>query len=279
MLFLFRFLRNNLFTVTFILLFGISVFQILRFNLYQQSFYFNTSNAVLNSADRLKNNVTGYFYLRKANEDLVLENKRLREQLAANYVFYDTQTRSSKDSHGVLRYTYLIGRVISSTVSSQNNFITIDKGRTHGVRKGMAVLSPAGIAGIVLDVSDHFALVSSVLNSKFVATPMIPAINFREGSLTWNGEDPTVAQINGVNKFEKISPGMAVFTSNYSANFPPGVPIGRIKSFRRGGNSSFFEINVELATDFRKISTVYLVKDAFRQEIDSLAGKENRNGR
>jgi rod shape-determining protein MreC len=47
-------------------------------------------------------------------------------------------------------------------VNKLNNFITIDKGSKAGVKAGMAVLSPTGIAGIVHDVSEDFLVWLSV---------------------------------------------------------------------------------------------------------------------
>ncbi len=277
MFYLFRLLRNNLFPITFIVLFGISVLQVVQFNLYQESFYFNTSNVVLNSAARMQSSVTSYFGLKEVNQALAEENLRLKNGAKTNLVVVDTSHQTLKDSHGVKRYSYIVCGVIKSGTTRRNNFITIDKGSLSGVKKGMAVISPSGIAGFVFDVTDNFALVLSVLSSQFTATPMLPELNIREGSVTWDGGDPRLAQLNNINKFEKIKVGMQVVTSNYSVKFPPGIPIGTISKIEKKSTSSFYDIDLKLATDFTKLQYLYVVTDHFQPQLDTLNARENTN--
>ncbi len=277
MLYLFRLLRNNLFPFFFIFIFGFSVLQVVQYNYYQQSFFFNTSNAFLNSASRTQNSVTSYFGLKDVNEKLAIENVRLSNEIKSDLVFVDTNKQIAKDSHGSKRYSYILTKVIKSGTNMRNNFITIDKGSLSGVKKGMAVISPSGIAGFVFDVSDNFALVLSALNGRFTATPMIPELNIREGSITWDGEDADIVQLNNINKFEKLKPGMKVVTSNYSVKFPSGIPIGEIRKIQKKATSSFYSIDVKLATDFRKLQYLYVVTDHFQAQLDSLNLKENNN--
>lgn len=274
MLFLFRFIRNNFFPIFFLILLGTAITQVIRFNIYHQTFFFNTSKSVLNTTNQIQNSYTHFFSLSKANEQLMKENSDLRKLLQSNLLLIDTQKTVAKDSIGKSRYSYINCNVIKNSTMLRNNFITIDKGKSSGIQKGMGVISPAGIVGIVFDVSENFALVLSVLNSKFITTPMIPSINFREGSVSWNGANPELVQLNGVNKFEKLKKGMMVVTSNYSVKFPPGIQIGQIENIKFTKSSSFYSIDVKLSNDFRKLQSVYVVTDYYKSELDTLAVRE-----
>ena len=276
MVFLLRLIRKNLFLMVYLLLMLFSILQVARFNIYQQSYFFNTSSSFVNGTSRMKTDIADYFKLSDVNKALAEENKRLREELSANFLAGDSARLIVKDSQGRKKYSYMTASVVQFTTHLQNNFITIDKGSQDGVRKDMAVLSPSGIAGIVIDVSDHFSLVLSAINTQFKATPMIPAANFRDGSISWNGKDPSLIQLNGVSRFEKISPGMDVLTSNYSVKFPPGIPIGKIYAVNKTGGSSFFDIEVKLATDFRKLSHVYVVGYNYAKQVDTLNRRATR---
>ncbi|MFN4915541.1 MAG: rod shape-determining protein MreC [Sphingomonadales bacterium] len=278
MVFLIRLIRKNLFLVVYLLLMVLSIGQVVRFNIYQQSYYFNTSSAFVNGMSRMKTGIADYFKLADVNAALAEENRVLREKLKENNQLTDSQLIVSKDSFGKKKYTYQTANVVQFTTHLQNNFITIDKGSKLGIKKDMAVLSPSGIAGIVVDVSEDFSLVLSAINSQFKATPMIPSANFRDGSVSWNGKDPTIIQLNGVSRFEKITPGMSVVTSNYSVKFPSGIPIGTILRVNKTGGSSFYDIDVKLATDFRKLSHVYVVNYSHAAQIDTLNRRTN-NGR
>lgn len=276
MVFLIRLIRKNLFLIVYLLLMIFSTGQVVRFNIYQKSYYFNTSSAFFNGMSRIKTDITDYFKLADVNKALLEENNKLKESSNENRKFSDTQQFIAKDSSGNRKYSYLTANVVQFTTHLQNNFITIDKGSNQGVKKDMAVLSPSGIAGIVIDVSPDFSLVLSVINSQFKATPMIPVANFRDGSVSWNGKDPTVIQLNGVSRFEKIATGMEVVTSNYSVKFPSGVPIGKILNVKQSGGSSFYDIDVKLSTDFRKLSHVYVVNYRHSSQIDTLNRRAKR---
>lgn len=266
-----RFIRVNAFYIVFGLLQALCLYQVARFNSYQQTFYFNTSRSVTGHFLNTRQSVLDYFYLRDYNAQLVQENLELRTKLSGNRFSQDTaHYQAGGDSLAPFRYRYLKARVVQSSVNKLNNFITIDKGSRAGVKKGMAVLSPTGIAGIVHDVSEDFALVLSVLNTKFRVSPMIPDIDFREGFVSWDGKDEHFVQLNGINKFEKIKKGAKVLTSSYSPHFPEGITIGEIESFTIPGNSSFYDVQVKLSTPFNKLHTAYVVYDVYRPQIDSL---------
>lgn len=266
-----RFIRVNAFYFVFGLLQLLCFYQVARFNSYQQTFYFNTSRSVTGHFLNTRQSIIDYFYLRDYNEQLTAENLALREQLATNRFLQDTaRYQAGADSTAPFRYRYLKARVVQSSVNKLNNFITIDKGSKAGVKAGMAVLSPTGIAGIVHDVSEDFSLVISVLNTKFRVSPMIPDIGFREGFVSWDGKDEHFVQLNGINKFEKIRKGAKVLTSSYSPHFPEGINIGEIESFTVPGNSSFYDVQVRLSTPFNKLHTAYVVFDVYRPQIDSL---------
>jgi rod shape-determining protein MreC len=279
MVFLLRLIKKNLFIITYFALLFFSLSQIFRFNIYQKSYFFNTSNSFFNTFSRAKSAVNQYFILKYTNETLAEENRKLREQLASSHLSGDKTEHIKNDSLGKKMYSYLNAQVIQAGTSMQNNFITIDKGFVDGIKKDMAVIGPSGIAGIVVDVTENFSLVLSVLNSQFKATPMIPAIGFRDGWISWNGKDPQYIQLSGVSRFEKVKPGMEVLTSNYSVKFPAGIPIGKIARIHNTGKSSFYEIDITPSTDFRRLSQVYVVNNRFLTEQDSLINRRNERGR
>lgn len=276
MKFLFRLIRNNLFFIAFLFLFGVSLSQVLRFNLYQQSFYFNTSRLALGSTARMQNSFTQYFKLKDVNEKLAAENAELHNLFSNNLLSSDSTVYVIQDSNGAKRYSYQVAAVIKSNTRLRNNFLTINKGTANGIKKGMAVIAPSGIVGLVYDVAENFSLVLTVLNGKFVTTPMIPDIGFREGSITWNGLDPNLVQLNNVDKFKNIKPGMKVFTSNYAVKFPAGIPIGTVKTVKKKATSSFYDINLKLSVDFNNLAYVYVIKDNYKAQLDSLMIQEDQ---
>ncbi|MEY3983902.1 MAG: hypothetical protein RL160_1461 [Bacteroidota bacterium] len=266
-----RFIQANAFYFFFGLLQLICLLQVLRFNSYQRTFYFNTSRGIAGTVVAMRQDVIDYFYLKTANAELLRENLELRKKLSENFMLRDTASHLvRRDSSAAVRYTYITAKVVQSSTNRMNNFITLNAGSDAGIAPGMAVLAPTGIVGVVFDVSPGFSLVLSVLNTKFRVSPMIKELGFREGFISWDGKDPNYVQLNGVNKFEKLRKGLKIYTSQYSPNFPDGIEIGSIADFSIPGNSSFYEINVKLSTTFSRLGSVYIVKDIYRPQIDSL---------
>lgn len=272
MLYILNLLRKNLFTVVFVFLLLVGFYQLFQFNQFHSTFYFNSSKSAINSLARVQSNINGYFNLKSKNAALAAENLRLREQLLSNFIIKDSNKLFVSDSFGKRRYSYVLAGVVKSTTNLRNNFITIDKGSNDGIKIGMGVISPGGIVGIVYDVSKNFSLVMSVLNSKFKTSPFIPALKYKEGFVNWNGLDPKFIQLDGVSRFEKVNKDMVVLTSNYSSVFPEGIVIGKIDNVK-SNKSNFFEINIKLGTDFNKLDLVYIVKDKYRAELDTLQKK------
>ena len=65
-----------------------------------------------------------------------------------------------------------------------------------------------------------------------------------------------------------------MITSGFGGVFPEGYHIGVISEFRlKGGN--YYEIQVKLSTDFRKLNYVQVIRNLARNEIDSLENVNN----
>jgi rod shape-determining protein MreC len=71
----------------------------------------------------------------------------------------------------------------------------------------------------------------------------------------------------------KIAKGDSVVTSGYNSIFPENEPIGIIDNFWIHENESFYHIKVLLSNDFNRLAYVYIVRNKFRSEKDSLEEK------
>ena len=250
----------------------------MRFQIYQHSYYYNSSISFFRTIDQWRNNVSSYLNLKNENEGLRQENLLLRGQLSINKAavntfkdttYFDSISKSLNNYKVV--YTYIRANIVKNTVNSRNNYFIIDQGKNQGILDGMAVISPTGIVGVIINTADNFSRGMSVLNSKFEITPYIPKIELRQGVIGWSGMDYTVADLKEVNRTEQLKKGMQVVTSNYSSIFPPNIPIGNVKEETQKTNSNFHQITIKLSTDFSRLQTVYCIKNNYHLEIDSLS--------
>ena len=170
-----------------------------------------------------------------------LENRELRRLLALR-----------DSSQGRLR----AARIVTKDIFRQENYLTLDVGRTDGVEEGMPVVHESGIVGTVMLVSDEYARVMPFLNTDFrVPATILPLRT--EGIVRWDGERPDRLLLEHVVKTEPVEPGQTVVTSGHSDIFPAGRAIGTVDSVAvRPGRS-------ELLIYLRPSVSIYEIGHAF----------------
>jgi len=266
---LLHFLRTNFHIFLFLILQGISLFALIRFNNYHQSVFFSTSSNVNGNILTQRKNIINYFSLQGENQRLKEENILLRTRGAENFLFFSSDTFSVKDNNQVLQYSYIPSKVIYNNIRKQKNYFTLDRGSNHGVEKGMGVISPLGVAGLVVEVSDHFCVAMSILNSDFVLTPKING-KVLFGNVNWNGKKPTLVQITKISDTYDIKVGHEVTTTEFGHYFPKNIKIGNIASIAKAKNGKHWKIDVELATNMSQLGEVYIIRNSFRTELNQL---------
>lgn len=273
--FLFLYQIRNL--LVFLLLELLSVYLIVVNNRFQGIVWMHSSNQMVGRYMEVNNQIYGYFDLAYQNENLARENAQLRqlinqrEQVIQGFVT-DTLKNELLDTLGgskAKQYNYLVAKVINNSISMRHNYITIDKGALDGVKPGMGVLSPTGIVGKVLLCSDHYSTVNSLLHTNFTPAAAIKGSN-ATGTLVWRGNDPKVVNLEYIARHLKPKVGDTIITSNTSDIFPANLPVGRIKQVNITSNGTFYDIQVDLSTDFSSLGYVYLINNQLQTEKDSL---------
>ena len=256
-------LRNrNAFLYCFLAL--ISLVITVRSHSYHQSKFFNSSKWLTGNVYGTASDVSSYFNLREENNRLVQENERLRRMLfnAENAVIEPLDSTLTD-------YEVLNARLVKNSFTSPRNYVTIDKGKNQGVRQDMGVITTKGILGIVENVSNNFATVQSILNTKSNINAKIKHSNYF-GSLVWDARDYTVAQLVDIPRLVPLVVGDTIVTGGMSSIFPENIPIGVIKKYDLNSSKSFYNIDVELFNDMINIKNVYLIENKNREEIKAL---------
>lgn len=223
--------------------------------------------------DKLKD----YLSLKAVNDSLASENARLRNLIPLIDSNDRTDIRKVRDTATRQQYSYITAKVINNSINQKNNYLTINRGSLHGIRKGMGVMGPNGIVGIVLNVSPKFATIQSLLHSE---TRISASLNQTKafGSLVWGSGNynSQFAILQDVPNHIKPKIGEQVVTSGYSL-FPSGIAIGRVVETGLKGGDSFLNIKVMLSTNFATLAYVYVVKNnqaSEQTDLESLNKKE-----
>lgn len=246
-------------------------------NSYQRATVVNSSNYLTGTIYARVNAWKSYLYLAEENAKLAAENAALREQLQLFTAADSTEQHTVTDTARGVQYRYIVAKVTNNSIHQLNNYITLDKGSRHGITKGMGVISSDGIVGIVLNVSEHFSTVQSLLHSETrISAELEDSHAF--GSLMWgNNFDARRAILRDIPNHVKVRKGERVFTSGFSL-FPPGISVGRVIETGVAGGDSFLDIRVELSTQFHNLQQVFVVQDLLVDERKQLEAQNDNNG-
>lgn len=246
---------------------------IIENNQYQGAAYFNSSNSFVASINGFSQNVREYFSLRQVNQMLAEENTRLRKSLEqSNRSLPELSIGAAADSAIIKRFDFVTAKVVNNSVDRFTNFITINKGSDEGIEAGMAVISPQGVVGKVKMTSDHFSVVTSVLNIDIMISGVMKRTGYF-GTVQWDGDDSEFTKLNFIPRHVDPQPGDTIITSGYSGIFPEGILIGTIAEKNLRDGAPFYDLKVKLSQDFRRLSYVAVVKSNLLPELDSLEQK------
>lgn len=256
------FLKYN-YWFLFVLLEVISFTLLFRFNNYQGSVFFTSSNAIVGSVYELTNQVTGYFHLKDINDELVQENMELKLQMEQLRESLTVLTADSSKIEQIKRdalaeYDIVKAKVINNTLTHADNYITINKGKKDGVRSEMGVIDGNGIVGIVYQTSDHYSVVIPVLNSKSSISCKVKNSDYF-GFLKWDGGSSQFATVKDMPRHSLFSLGDTIITSGHSAVFPSGIPIGSVEDMTDSHDGLSYLLKVKLFTDFGRLSNVRVI--------------------
>lgn len=253
----------------FLILEAVAFVLIYRFNNYQKASFVNYTTGITSSYYTAVSNTQEYFNLRSVNDSLQVENARLHSQLITSYYKNSFNPSQVNDTVYKQQYEYVPAQVVSNSVTKRNNYITLNRGRLHGIEPEMGVISENGIVGIVMNVSDHYATVLSLLNNNCKISAKLEK-NGAFGSLVWDGVDPKFAALKDVNKHVPLTTNDNIITSNFSTIFPEGIPIGKIYTHSLDAGDNFHTIKIELNTNFSTVSTVYVIRNLMKQEQQTI---------
>lgn len=234
---------------------------------YQSSVFFNFAYEISGGIYQSYSNTLNYFRLEEVNDSLQKANSRLYNKMRSSWYGVSSGAENTGEDTAIVKkkYRFIPVKVINNSVTRRNNYLTLNKGRLHGIKEQMGVISANGIVGIVKQVSPHFSVVISVLHRDFRVSARIRETGY-VGSLLWDGRDPGIALLKDVPMNANVKEGQVVSISPYSVIFPKDIPIGKISDYEieKGGN--FYTIYVKLNTNFHKLTRVQIVKNTMHRE-------------
>lgn len=220
---------------------------------------------VTGSVLEIRNDVTKHFNLSKNSDALQRENIRLREKLPQSFQRMNNGIVRINDTIFHQQFEYIPALVLNSTCTKRNNYFTLNIGYAQGIKRGMGVFSDKGVVGIVHNVSEHFAVVKSVLTENINIDVMIEPIGLF-GLLKWNGRDPRRGSIDGISNDMKIKKWSKVVTRGGSGIFPRGLMVGRVEKLNSVEGKPLWDVVMKYSENYRTIQRVYVIRNLMQEE-------------
>ena len=276
---IFLFIRRYFNLIFFLLLQGLSIYFIVRYSKYHHAVFGNLTNQLTGKVNKQYSLIDNYFHLKRTNDSLVKANEALYNKLKMDFELPDTVSRTSIDTIRVdslleyRKYTYLSARVVSNSISNQNNYIVLSRGKKQQLHEGMGIVDPNNaVVGMVTEVSDDFAVVMSLLHKDSRLSGKLLRSG-EIGTLTWDGKETNIITLTGIPKSAKVAKGDTIITSGYSTYFPKGMIMGTVAEIYAETSTSNFRIKFKTAANFYNLQYVYAIDNIQQEPINKILDK------
>lgn len=268
---LLEFIRSIYVVLLFVLFEALAVHYYAHSTVYTQARLLSRSNQVVGSVHGLFAGVRHYFSLGSENKMLLDRVTKLEGELAA-YKASDNAVRLEDYMTGGVKspYRLMTACVVSNTINRSQNLITLDKGTRHGVIPEMAVLTPDGaMVGYVVDCSERYSVVMSVLNTSFRASGKIVGEDYF-GSIYWDGLSQYEVVMDELSKYAAPEAGKEIVSTGFSQYFPADILIGWVDRAELNETKTAYKVTVRLAAEVSRLTDVILVENKDLAEMRAL---------
>lgn len=235
-------------------------------NSYHRTAVVTSANEVTGGLMKRYSSIRDFINLNETNKNLAAENAALRSALKSSYFQIYADHDSIIDTLYQQQYTYIDAEVINNSIHKRNNYITLNRGRIHGLEEDMAVINGFGAVGVIADVSDHYASVIPIIHGKSRLPGKFQNSSFF-GSISWpSAANYREARLSDIPRQATIRKGDTIVTDTRSALYPSGIPIGIVDTFYIEPQDQFYEVELNLTVDFAALQKVYVIKNLLKGE-------------
>ena len=222
---------------------------------------------VSNYSGSIRQKYVDLFSVREENEQLRQEllqyrtaNIEYREALATN-----VRLQKLLEMKESLPPPTLTAEIVGKDPSLWFRTLTINRGSSDGVQKGMPVVTVEGVVGQILTSSPNYSkvLLATDPNS---AVDVITQKTRVHGIVKGLGRD--AFGLNYVLKSAVVEKGDFVLTSGLGGVFPKGLMVGSVLEITNSRRGMFQKIEIEPAVDFSQLEHLIIImkKDSLTED-------------
>ena len=208
-----------------------------------------------------------YILLRDTHD----ENQRLRAEIGRlklenNFLKSELNTAERGQALAVFQgrtpSKTMAANVIGSGAGSNSKVVFVDRGSVAGVQRGMAVVTPDGIIGTVIESYPTASEVLLITDPDFGAGVVSQKTQVRG---TLKGQGTPLCKVDYIPFEEKVEVGDWFYSSGDDRIFPRGFPVGQVKAVRN--TQPFKEVLVEPSGLHRGLEDVLILLEGVHQSL------------
>ena len=212
-----------------------------------------------------------YFYL----VTVAKENQVLMDQLSQavenrnqwhETELANTRLRNLIDFQKNISERVVAAEVIGKDPSAWFKTVIIDKGRADGLTRGLPVVMPQGIAGQVIEVSNHYSKVMLIIDRNSAVDALVQRSRAR-GVI--KGESTDRCRLDFVLRKNDVRVGDTIVSSGLDGVYPKGLRIGFVTEVVEHDADIFHEVIITPFVDFEKLEEVLVVLEVQKHDMAS----------
>ncbi len=204
--------------------------------------------------------------IKKESLQLKANNRELQTRMEFLTELQKENTRLNQllDFKSQTKMDLVAAKVTSKDLVSDHNTLQINKGSTHGLKAGQAVITVGGAVGYILKPHSFTSQVLLVTD-RYAVIDGIVARSRARGIV--EGKDGSSCTLRYVEKSEDVVVGDLIVTSGLDNIFPKGLPVAVVENVENKNFAVSLKVELKPAVDPDKIEEVFVVLDAASEDV------------
>jgi rod shape-determining protein MreC len=214
--------------------------------------------------------VSDLFDAKSENDELEAEVEELRKRLIAEQIAARENERLREALSYIDGPTFpqdfepIVARVIGRPPTPYVQEVQIAAGTDAGVRKDAPVVTDDGLVGLVTEVTSNSAKVTLLTDQQSNVSAVVLESN--APGIVRHGTSASTLILDRVGKDQLVEEGNLVVTAGWRSEkleslYPPGIPIGKVKSVGQQDVDLFKRIQIAPLVDFDSLAEVIVLRE------------------
>ena len=172
-------------------------------------------------------------------------------------------------------FTYVPAEVIARDTGRRGNTVVLDVGSRSGARRYMAVVTPDGLLGRVIEAAPYSSIVQLLTDPDCRVSGLIQRSR-SQGSVAWQDDSGLFVSLP---IRSDIRIGDHLVTSGLGGAFPPGLVIGQVKRLELDEMGLFKRGYLQSQVDLNRLEEVYILVPRADSELSAFRMNERGESR